>query len=330
MTRSTTAFAVLALMATALALSACSGAPSAKSKEPFALGVVTWVGIGPFYLARDKDLFGGLKVTIEVIDDAAGRRAALAHGSIQAMAATVDDFANAAAAGLPGTAILKTDDSFGGDGIVATPDIRTIADLKGKSVAFPQGMPSHFFLINALRQHGLSTSDLQVSYMEAGEAGAAFVAGKVDAAVTWAPWLSRAARRRGGGHVLLSTQATPGLISDIIVANRTDLAKRHADFEQLIQGWFAALDYMQRHQEESHRLMARSLSLTLDELQANLQGIRLTGRDENLKFFGLHGSHDEFARAFTAAGEIWKQERLVSRPVAPAGFVDASLLAALK
>lgn len=307
-------------------LGACTGSPETPDTKPLTIGVVTWVGSGPFFLARDKGLFDDLQVEIQIIDDAAARRAALAQGSTQAMAATVDDFANATAAGLPAIAILKTDDSFGGDGIVASAEIRTIADLKGKSVAFPQGMPSHFLLLDALEQNKLTTADLQVNHMEAGEAGAAFVAGKVDAAVTWEPWLSKATERPGG-HVLLTTkEMTPGLISDIVVANKTALQARRDDFKKFIRGWFAALDYMKQHPDESNALMAKNLNLPLADWNAILGGIRLADYSENARYFGIEGSENEFARVFTAAGKIWKMEKLVKEPVPPEKFVDSSLL----
>ncbi len=309
-----------------LGLAACT-TPDKPNPEPLTIGVVTWVGSGPFFLARDKGLFDGLQVDIQILDDAAGRRAALAQGSIQAMAATVDDFANAAAAGLPAIAILKTDDSFGGDGIIAAKDIKTVADLKGRSVAFPQGMPSHFLLLDALEKNGLKSGDLQVNYMEAGEAGAAFVAGKVDAAVTWEPWLSKAAEREGG-HVLLTTkEMAPGLISDIVVANKRALQTRREDFKKFIRGWFAALDYMKEHPDESNKLMAKNLNLPLADWNAILGGIRLADYPENTKYFGVGGSPSEFARVFTAAGKVWTTEGLVKTAVAPEEFVDTSLLA---
>lgn len=309
----------------AFAASSCSHS-SQPSSAPFTVGVVTWVGSGPFFLARDKGLFNGLNVDIRIIDDAAGRRAALAHGAIVAMAATVDDFANAAAAGLPGVAFLKTDDSYGGDGIVATRDITSPAQLRGKSVAFPEGMPSHFLLLTALKKQGLSTKDLKVSHMEAGEAGAAFVAGRVDAAVTWEPWLSKAAQR-SGGHVLLTSRETPGLISDIVVANREALRQRRQDFDRFVHGWFAAVAYADQHRDESDRLMARALKLSLMDWRSTIAGIRLASRDENLRFFGLAGSGDTFAQLFTSAGAIWQAEGLVANPVPPDAFQDASLVA---
>lgn len=309
-------------------IGACSHAEEPRPQEPFTIGVVTWVGSGPFYLARDQGLFDDLKVDIRIIDDTAGRRAALARGAIVAMAATVDDFANGAAAGLPGVAVLKTDDSFGGDGIVVSPEIKSVTDLKGRTIAFPQGMPSHFFLLHTLEHSGLSIRDLKVSYMEAGEAGAAFVAGKVDAAVTWQPWLSKAAQRKGGGTLLRSTRDAPGLISDIVVANRGALAARRADFLKFVRGWYAAVAYAQgKHSDEAARSMAKSLHLALPEWQLDSAGIRLADRAENLRFFGGQGPGNRFTTLFSEAGVIWQAQGLVTKAAAPHEFVDPTLVA---
>jgi NitT/TauT family transport system substrate-binding protein len=316
----------------ALVALACSAPQPEKSNQgqdqPFVVGVVTWVGSGPFFLAKNKGLFGDSNVQISIIDDAAGRRAALSQGSIQAMAATVDDFANAAAAGLPAVAILKTDDSFGGDGIVASADIKTVKDLAGKTVAFPQGMPSHFFLIEILKRNGLSLKDLNVRYMEAGQAGAAFVAGKVDAAVTWEPWLSKAAEREGG-HVLVTTRDSPGLISDIVVASRDAAANRAGDVTAFVRGWFSAVDYLHAHPKDSNALMAKALSLPLDQWDSILAGIRYSDLANNRDYFGLGGSPSKFDAVFTTAGEVWQRQGLVDKPASATDHVDTRFLMAL-
>jgi NitT/TauT family transport system substrate-binding protein len=62
--------------------------------------------------------------------------------------------------------------------------VNTIADLKGKTVAVNQGSVSEWFLAQVLEKNGLHLSDVKEQNMKSGEAGAAFVASKVDVAVT--------------------------------------------------------------------------------------------------------------------------------------------------
>ena len=52
--------------------------------------------------------------------------------------------------------VLVLSDSQGGDGILATNDIRTIADLRGKAVAFGFRGISQFYVNVLLKEAGLS------------------------------------------------------------------------------------------------------------------------------------------------------------------------------
>lgn len=131
--------------------------------------------------------------------------------------------------------------------------------------------------------------------------------------------------------MLLTTKnMPPGLISDIVVANKTALGTRRDDFKKFIRGWFAALAYMKQHPEESNALMAKDLHLPLTDWNVLLGGIRLADQEENSKYFGLKGSSKEFARVFSRAGDVWKTEGLVKQPAAPEKFFDTSLLAEIR
>ena len=134
-----------------------------------------------------------------MIESPADRRAAFAADRIQGFATTVDTHVMTAAAEnpIPVKQVLALDDSYGGDGIVAKKEIKTVKDLKGKTVAAQLGAGASYFWLNyVLAQNGLKLSDIQAVDMKAGDAGAAFVAGKIDAAVTWEPWLSAPRTRR--------------------------------------------------------------------------------------------------------------------------------------
>ena len=82
--------------------------------------------------------------------------------------------------------------SRGGDGILATTDIRTIADLEGRSVAYGDRGISQFYVNVLLREVGLSQAAIDFVDLPADKAAEAFMLGEVDAAVTWEPDLTPA------------------------------------------------------------------------------------------------------------------------------------------
>ncbi|OAA25227.1 sulfonate transport system substrate-binding protein [Frankia sp. EI5c] len=92
-------------------------------------------------------------------------------------------FANAADAGV--VAVAVSESSVNAQTIFATPSsgIRSLADLKGKRVAFTQGTSLHGFLLNQLDTVGLSQDDITVVNVPAASLTSTFASGAVDAVV---------------------------------------------------------------------------------------------------------------------------------------------------
>ena len=80
------------------------------------------------------------------------------------------------------------------EGVVVKQDspIRTVADLKGKKVAFNKGSDVHWFIVALLRKHGLDFHDIQPIYLAPADARAALESGTVDAWAIWDPFLAAA------------------------------------------------------------------------------------------------------------------------------------------
>ncbi|MCZ8096061.1 MAG: sulfonate ABC transporter substrate-binding protein [Acidovorax sp.] len=70
--------------------------------------------------------------------------------------------------------------------------IRTVADLKGKRVAYNKGSNVHYFLVKLLEMHGLKYGDVQSVFLAPADARAAFERGAVDAWIIWDPFLAAA------------------------------------------------------------------------------------------------------------------------------------------
>lgn len=65
--------------------------------------------------------------------------------------------------------------------------IQTLADLKGKKIAIPQGSSAHGLALLALKSVGLGPKDVQFVYLSPAAGATAFNTGKVDAWSIWNP-----------------------------------------------------------------------------------------------------------------------------------------------
>lgn len=95
-------------------------------------------------------------------------------------------------AGAPLTFYAREEGSPAAEAIIvpAKSAIRTVADLKGKTVAFHRGSGCHFILVAALERAGLKFADVKPANLTPSDASAAFERGSVDAWAIWDPYLA--------------------------------------------------------------------------------------------------------------------------------------------
>ena len=108
------------------------------------------------------------------------------------VADTVPIFAQAAGARLVYVAEEAASPSAQAIVVPQASPIATVADLKGKTVAVTKGAGAHYLLLASLARAGLTFKDIKPAYLTAADGQAAFAAGKVDAWVTWDPFLASA------------------------------------------------------------------------------------------------------------------------------------------
>jgi NitT/TauT family transport system substrate-binding protein len=269
-----------------------------------------------------------VEVEVVVIESPADRRAAFAADKIQGMATTVDTHVMTTAAEnpIPVKQVLALDDSHGGDGMVAKKEIKTIKDLKGKTVAAQLGAGASYFWLNyVLAQNGMKLADLKAIDMKAGDAGSAFVAGKVDAAVTWEPWLSKA-KETPFGHVLLSSDKTPGIIVDSLAFKPDFLKKRGAEVKKIVAGWYEAVKFATDNPKEADAIMAKFTGQKPEEFTKEKTGVRFYGVKENKDYFGTPKRPGLLYTVTQRAADLWFELKLIKTKPKAADLIDGSFL----
>lgn len=104
--------------------------------------------------------------------------------------------------------------------------IKTIADLKGKKVAFAKSSSANFLIVKILESAKLSWSDIQPVYLSPADARAAFEQGNIDAWAIWDPFYA-AAQVQADARVVRNSA---GLVAnrDFYLASRS-FADQHAN-----------------------------------------------------------------------------------------------------
>jgi NitT/TauT family transport system substrate-binding protein len=267
------------LAATFLAMQASMG-----FAESVKLGLQPWLGYGPLWVAQEKGFFkkNGVDVELTTFNWDQDVTAALASGSLDVTVAATNTTISIQNAGVDVKGFLILDVSFEADAIIANGDIATVADLRGKSVAFEAGSTSDLLINDALRGASMSVADITHVPMGASEAGLALIAGQVDAAATYEPYISAALAQGKGQKVLLTAAERPGLISDLMIATPEWLAANPETAKALIQSWDDAVTFIRENPDEGGAIIAKAVGSPMEEFTPAFKGVRLYTTAENM------------------------------------------------
>lgn len=318
--------------AAALVLVAATLAPArdahGASMIPLRIAFSTWTGYGPLVVGAQQHIWAkyGLDVSYTVIESPSDRRDALRAGRLDGAATTVDTFSRWAGQSVPMVQVFGIDTSQGGDGIVAKKSITSVKQLKGKTVALNVGSTSEWFFDYVLGQNGMSVNDVNVVDMpSSGVAGSTFVAGKVDAAVTWEPWLGRA-KKAPFGHVLVSSKAYPTIIVDDF-GFRPAFIKAHpgviADF---IKGYFAAEGKVAAGDSAAIAIVGKYVGETAPQVAGDYATVPLMNLSASKAYFGTAAKPGPIYTIAKLSAQFWLRSKIIRHLPDYSQIIDTSYM----
>ncbi|HZV99260.1 MAG TPA: ABC transporter substrate-binding protein [Methylophilaceae bacterium] len=268
----------LALLLTGLALT---------SHAQVKIGTSDWPGWVAWYIADQKGYFKkhGADVKLVWFANYSDSLTALSSGQLDGNSQAWSDTMAPLAKGIPLKVILANDNSAGNDALMVSPKIKSFADLKGKKIALEEYSVSHFFLVTALAKHGMTAKDVNIVNLSAGDAAAAFMSGKVEAAVVWNPWVNKI-ELSGKGKPLFTSKDVPGLIADLLVVQEKSLKANRKDYVGMLQAWFDVEKFIRENPQEAAVIMSKVVGLKPDEYKGYLAGTRFFDGGANTKAFG--------------------------------------------
>lgn len=244
------------LAATAAILALSVGSAMAQSMPKAVIGMSGWTGFSPLSLAEKAGLFKkhGVDVEVKFIPQKE-RHLALAAGSVQVIATTVDTQIAYAASGVELTQILLLDKSKGGDGLAVRGATNSLAELKGKQIAVDgAGTTPYFMFAYILKKNGLSPKDFTLNTLSPQAAATAFVAGQFDGAVTYEPYLSQIRAKPESGKILYTTIDYP-VVVDTVSMQPKYIEANPAVAKGIVAGFFDALDMIAKEPDKSYEIM---------------------------------------------------------------------------
>jgi NitT/TauT family transport system substrate-binding protein len=277
----------------------------------------------------------GFKINLKLIDDPVAARDSYASGNSHVLWGTLDMIALFAPELMKDSrtaprVFQQIDWSSGGDGVVCRTKIRSVKDLKGKTIAYAQNSPSQYFISNLLINAGIGLDEVEHKYTStAFEAAAAFVSdSSIDACVSWAPDIYTIPEKVAGTRILTTSEQANKLIADVW-AVRADFARDKPEIVKgMVAGIFEGIDLLEdkTFKVKAQQWMADGYGMKLEDVQAMEADAHSTNFAENKNFFLNSNNPTNFERTWENINFIYHQAGLIKDPVAFKQVMDFSII----
>ncbi|MBW1878909.1 MAG: ABC transporter substrate-binding protein [Deltaproteobacteria bacterium] len=305
-----------------------------------------WIGWLPIVAANhgfapnEESVFykdHGFKVDLTLIDDPVVARDTFAAGRSHVLWGTLDMMVLFAPELMKDSRtapriVQQIDWSAGGDGIVVREGIKTVKDLRGKTVVYAQNSPSQYYVNALLISAGVQPAEVKHKYTSSAfEAAAAFVADpSIHACASWAPDIYNIPEKVPNTRILSTTADANKLIADVW-AVRADFAKDHPEIVLgVVEGIFKGMDLVQENPAQAAAWMSEGFGLPVEEVNAMMADAHLTNFAENKSFFLNQNNPTNFEHSWESISFVYRELGLIDSPLRFDQVMDFSYIQKLE
>lgn len=174
--------------------------------------------------------------------------------------------------------------------------IKSLADLKGKTVAIPgHSTVQDFLLRKALKNAGIDPAAVNIIVLKPPEMISALRTGQIDAFIAWEPHPSKAATMGVGQNLATSGGMWPGHPCCVLVTDKKFIAKHPEKVRAVVAAHVQATDYIRRNAEEAIAIGVKSTGMDEATVRKAMQNVHFTyelnveGEKEYVRFLSELG-----------------------------------------
>ena len=193
-------------------------------------------------------------------------------------------------------------------------NIKSLKDLKGKTVAAPFGSTTHYLLLQALRDDGVDPASMKILDLAPSDIAAAWLRGDLDAAWFWEPNLDKAVKN--GGHIFMTsgTMEKRGYPTWDIGVVMNAFAAKYPDYvEKFVKAECDGIDFWLKNPDKTAEIIAEELTLPLADATRMMNGTAMVPCDRQLtaQYLGTSSAKGQFVDTLVATADfLVGQDRL--------------------
>ncbi|ACS78464.1 type 4a pilus biogenesis protein PilO [Maridesulfovibrio salexigens] len=291
----------------------------ADSKMPehavsLVLSMPPWIGYAPFEIARHNGWLNsnGTRIECYFSEHEKTNFEKLYAGEIDGTATHALELVQLLTRGVDLRIVAPLAQFKTGDVLMVAgnSNIKTVQDLRGKTVFLQTGGTAHYFLYEVLKQNGMSLSDVTVSDMSREIVAQSLRAGLIEAGVTFEPFVSRLQKMRIARPVAGPAEVDNWSLQ-FLVLREDALPGNGKAVETLISGFSRAVRWWQENPDEAVQFLSANnpQGVSQNTIKEVMKSVRFLTSEKARAYFctepEVDNSMDEYFRKYE---NFFKQE----------------------
>ena len=234
--------------------------------------------------AQGKFQENGINTKLVQFNNGGDLMTAMASGEVDVGYVGITPVLSSIEKGVPVKVISAAQTEGSGIVVAKNSDISSVADFAGKKVATPgEASIQHMLLTYYLDQNGMSIDDVKVSAMKVPSMNDALKTNKIDAMITFEPYVSIA--EKNGAEVLVdSAEILPNHPCCVVVASDKFIKDHPNETAKIVEIHKNATDFINNNTDEAAGLLPSDIVSDVEVEKKALAGFSLiSGLDDDFK-----------------------------------------------
>jgi len=300
---------------------------------PIKIGYSDWPGYTVLEVAKQKGWFKDAGLDVDLVwFDYLPSIDAFSAGKVDAVTIVASDALVTGATGGKSKIVALLDYSEGSDMIVGAPGINSIKDLKGKKVGVEVTLVEHMLLLQALKDNGMTQSDVELVNTATDKTPETLASGKVAAIGAWYPISGQALKQVPGSKRLFTSSEAKGLIYDVLAVSPTSYAAHKEDWAKIAAIYYKCVDYLKdpKTADDAVKIMSAKVGADAAEYAKNVPGTHFLTLAEAKAAFKKGPGLDSIYGSMTIGNKFNLDNKVYTESQKPESYLVPSLVMGLK
>ncbi len=300
---------------------------------PLKIAYSDWPGFTILEVAKQKGWFKDAGLDVELVwFDYLPSIDAFSAGKVDAVTVVASDALVTGASGGKSKIVCLLDYSEGSDMIIGAPGVNSIKDLKGKKIGIEVTLVEHMLLLQALKDNGMSQSDVELVNTATDKTPETLASGKVSAVGAWYPLSGQALKQVPGSKALFTSSEAKGLIYDVLAVNPTSYAAHKEEWTKITAIYYKCVDYLKdpATKDDAIKIMAAKVGADAADYAKNVPGTHFLTLAEAKKAFKKGSGLDSVYGSMAIGNQFNLDNKVYKESQKPESYLVPGIVAGLK